>query len=82
MAVPGLFAGAILVFVLALGFYITPAVLGSPKQALISQVLYAQFETRAAFGRAGALAIVLLVAAMAFVLLANAIQRRSKAYET
>lgn len=81
LAVPGLFAGALLVFVLALGFYITPAILGSPKQALISQVLYQQFETRAAFGRAGALAIVLLVAAMAFVLMANAVQKRSKAYE-
>lgn len=81
LAVPGLFAGALLVFVLALGFYITPAILGSPKQALISQVLYQQFETRAAFGRAGALAIVLLVAAMAFVLMANALQRRNKAYE-
>ena len=81
LAVPGLFAGALLVFVLALGFYITPAILGSPKQALISQVLYQQFETRAAFGRAGALAIVLLVAALAFVLLANALQKRNKAYE-
>ena len=81
LAVPGLFAGALLVFVLALGFYITPAILGSPRQALISQVLYQQFETRAAFGRAGALAIVLLGAAMAFVLLANAVQKRNKAYE-
>lgn len=82
LALPGLFAGALLVFVLALGFYITPAILGSPKQALISQVLYQQFETRAAFGRAGALAIVLLIAAMAFVLMANAVQKRNKAYES
>lgn len=81
LAVPGLFAGALLVFVLALGFYVTPAVLGSPKQSLISQLLYSQFESRAAFGRAGALAIVLLVAAIAFVLLSNALQKRSKAYE-
>jgi putative spermidine/putrescine transport system permease protein len=81
LAVPGIFAGSLLVFVLALGFYITPAILGSPKQALVSQVLYSQFTTRAAFGRAGAMAIVLLTAAMAFVMLANAVQRRSKAYE-
>lgn len=81
LALPGILAGALLVFVLALGFYITPAVLGSPKQALVSQILYSQFETRAAFGRAGAMAIVLLVAATAFVVLANVLQRRSKAYE-
>ena len=81
LAVPGLFAGALLVFVLALGFYVTPAILGSPKQSLVSQLLYSQFVSRAAFGRAGALAIVLLAAAMTFVLLANALQKRSKAYE-
>ena len=59
----------------------TPAILGSPKQSLVSQLLYSQFVSRAAFGRAGALAIVLLAAAMTFVLLANALQKRSKAYE-
>lgn len=80
MAMPGLFAGAMLVFVLALGFYITPAILGSSRQSMVSQLLYSQFESRAAFGRAGALAIVLLAAAMAFVVLGNALQRRGKAY--
>jgi putative spermidine/putrescine transport system permease protein len=81
LAVPGLFAGALLVFVLALGFYITPAILGSPKQSLISQVLYEQFDGSAAFGRSGALAVVLLATTMAFVSLANALLKRSKAYE-
>ena len=81
LAFPGLFAGASLVFVLALGFYVTPAILGSPKQSLISQLLYSQFAARAAFGRAGALGLVLLVTALAFVLLANAMQKLSKAYE-
>jgi putative spermidine/putrescine transport system permease protein len=81
LAVPGLFAGALLVFVLALGFYITPAILGSPKQSLISQVLYEQFDGSAAFGRSGALAVVLLATTLAFVSLANALLKRSKAYE-
>jgi putative spermidine/putrescine transport system permease protein len=80
LALPGILAGSLLVFVLALGFYITPAVLGSPKQSLVSQVLFSQFETRAAFGRAGAMAIVLLFAATMFVVLANMLQRRNKAY--
>jgi len=80
LAIPGIFAGSLLVFVLALGFYVTPAILGSPKQALISQILYSQFEARAAFGRAGAMALVLLVASLAFVALAGWALRRSKAY--
>lgn len=81
LAVPGIFAGSLLVFVLALGFYITPAVLGSPKQALMSQLMYSQFQTQAAFGRAGAMALVLLIAALAIVALANALQRSGRAYE-
>ncbi len=80
LAMPGIFAGSLLVFVLALGFYITPAVLGSPRQALLSQLMYAQFATNAAFGRAGAMALVLIVVTLAFVLLANVLQRRGKAY--
>lgn len=81
LAAPGIFAGALLVFVLALGFYITPAVLGSPRQALMSQLMYSQFQSSAAFGRAGAMALALLVTALAFVAAAGALQRRGRAYE-
>ncbi|QJP14807.1 ABC transporter permease [Starkeya sp. ORNL1] len=81
LSLPGFFAGALLVFVLALGFFITPAVLGSPQQSLISQLMYAQFYRQAAFGRAGAMAIVLLAATVLVLLLARALSRRSRAYE-
>ncbi|TPL43531.1 ABC transporter permease [Mesorhizobium sp. B2-4-6] len=81
LAAPGIFAGSLLVFVLALGFYITPAVLGSPQQALMSQLMYSQFQSHAAFGRAGTMALVLLVTTLAFVAMANAFQRRGRAYE-
>lgn len=81
MSLPGFFAGALLVFVLALGFFITPAVLGSPQQSLLSQLMYAQFYRQAAFGRAGAMAVVLMVATVAILVLANALARRSRAYE-
>ena len=37
LSLPGVLAGALLVFVLALGFYITPALLGGPKDTMISQ---------------------------------------------
>ena len=80
LAMPGIIAGALLVFVLALGFFITPALLGSPRQALMSQLMFLQFDLQAAFGRAGAMAIVLLIIAMVFVILSNIVQRRSRAY--
>ena len=39
LSVPGVLAGALLVFVLALGFYITPALLGGPRDTMISQFI-------------------------------------------
>lgn len=81
LSLPGFIAGALLVFVLALGFFITPAVLGSTQQSLLSQLMYAQFYRQAAFGRAGAMAVVLLVATVAVLVLASALSKRSRAYE-
>jgi putative spermidine/putrescine transport system permease protein len=82
LSVPGFFAGSLLVFVLALGFFVTPAMLGSQQQSLLSQLMFTQFDKTAAFGRAGAMALVLIVAAIAFIVLANTISRTSRAYET
>lgn len=80
LALPGLIAGAMLVFVLALGFYITPAILGSPQQSLMSQLIYSQFERTAAFGRAGAMALVLSIVALAVVALMAKVNRRNRMY--
>jgi putative spermidine/putrescine transport system permease protein len=82
LSTPGFVAGSLLVFVLALGFFITPAMLGSQQQSLLSQLMFTQFDKTAAFGRAGAMALVLIVAATAFVVVGNAISRKNRAYET
>jgi ABC-type spermidine/putrescine transport system permease subunit I len=61
LSLPGLFAGALLVFVLCLGFYITPALLGGPQDVLIGQLIADQVTTNVRFGFASAIGIVLLV---------------------
>ena len=61
LAVPGLLAGGMLVFVLSLGFYFTPALLGSPGNSLISQQIVIETSKLLEFGRGGAMALVLLV---------------------
>jgi putative spermidine/putrescine transport system permease protein len=81
LTVPGLVTGGTLVFVLSLGFFITPALLGSPQQAMISQLMTQQFTRMSAFGRAGVLALVLLLVTFLVVGLAQYLARRSKAYE-
>ncbi|GLW98238.1 ABC transporter permease [Microtetraspora sp. NBRC 16547] len=60
LSMPGVVAGYTLVFVLALGFYITPRLLGSPQQSLIAQVIGTKVEKLLDFGGAGALSLVLL----------------------
>lgn len=81
LSLPGVLTGGTLVFVLSLGFYITPALLGSPQQAMISQLMAQQFTKMSAFGRAGVLALALLLVTLLVVSLTQWLARRSKAYE-
>ncbi|WP_131742630.1 ABC transporter permease [Actinomadura roseirufa] len=60
LSVPGMLSGFSLVFIMTLGFYITPALLGSPQQSLISQVIGDRVSRLLDFGGAGALGSVLL----------------------
>jgi ABC-type spermidine/putrescine transport system permease subunit I len=39
LSLPGIYGAGLLVFVLSLGFYVTPALLGSPRETMISQVI-------------------------------------------
>jgi len=39
LSLPGVAAGGLLVFIVALGFFITPALLGGPKQMMISNLI-------------------------------------------
>jgi ABC-type spermidine/putrescine transport system permease subunit I len=61
LSIPGVYAGALLVFTLALGFYITPALLGGPKNTMIAQLIAAQVNEQLNFSFGSALAVVLLV---------------------
>jgi ABC-type spermidine/putrescine transport system permease subunit I len=44
LSAPGVAAGALLVFIVALGFFITPALLGGPKQMMVSNLI--EFSVR------------------------------------
>ncbi|MEV0385713.1 ABC transporter permease [Nonomuraea sp. NPDC050643] len=61
LSLPGVAAGASLVFVLALGFYVTPALLGSPQSALIAQVISVRTRELLDFGGGGAMGVFVLV---------------------
>ncbi|CAN5629584.1 ABC transporter permease [soil metagenome] len=61
LSFPGLAAGATLVLVLSLGFYVTPALVGSPQQSMLAQYIGVQVNELVNFGGAGALALTLLI---------------------
>ncbi len=65
LSLPGVVNGCLLVFALCLGFYVTPVLLGSPRDMMISQLIAQQVEELLAWGFASALAVVLLVATVA-----------------
>ena len=54
--------GCVLVFTMCLGFYITPILLGTPKDMMISQLISQQIEDLLAWGFASSIAVVLLAA--------------------
>jgi len=57
---PGVMAAAVLTFTLSLGFYVTPALLGSPRNMLIGQMIVSQFNEQLNFALGAALAVVLM----------------------
>ncbi len=61
LSTPGLFAGALMVFVLSLGFFVTPAVLGGGKVIMVSMKIVSNIELFVNWGAASALGVVLLV---------------------
>jgi ABC-type spermidine/putrescine transport system permease subunit I len=67
MSLPGLFAGVVLVFVLSLGFYVTPALLGGGRVQMIAQRIESTITIFSNWGAASALGVVLLVMALALV---------------
>ena len=63
LSLPGVAAGGLLVFITALGFFITPALLGGRREIMISQVIISVVQELMNWRFAGALSVVLLVAA-------------------
>ncbi|MEQ3548975.1 ABC transporter permease [Pseudonocardia nematodicida] len=67
----GMISGGILVFALSSGFYVTPAILGSPQQSMVAQLLAQRTNQLLDFAAAGALGTVVLVFTLLLVSLAG-----------
>lgn len=67
LTLPGLVNGSVLVFVLVLGFYITPALIGSPNEIVLGQLIVLNVEQLLDWGAASAQAVVLMLTAFLIV---------------
>jgi putative spermidine/putrescine transport system permease protein len=72
-SVPGIGAGAILVFILSIGYYITPALVGGRTGQLISNMIAYHMQKSLNWGLAAALGGLLLVGVLALYWLYNRI---------
>jgi len=61
LSLPGLAAGSLLCFVLASGTYITPMILGGPRNAMFANLVYEAIITQLNWPLGSALSLVLLV---------------------
>ncbi|HVM80379.1 MAG TPA: ABC transporter permease [Stellaceae bacterium] len=61
LSLPGVAAGCVLVFLLAIGFYVTPALLGGPGEITLATMIDMMINTLLNWGLAATLGILLLV---------------------
>ena len=71
LSLPGVLAGCLLVFVLALGFYITPALLGGLKDQMISQMIVQQIQQRLDWGFGTAMSVLLVAITLVVLFIAS-----------
>ncbi|MFP6744947.1 MAG: ABC transporter permease [Alphaproteobacteria bacterium] len=69
--IPGIGAGVLLVFIISLGYYITPALVGGPKDQMLSFFIALNTNVTVNWGLAAALSVVLLSVVAVFFAMYN-----------
>ena len=64
LSMPGVASAGLLVFISSLGYFITPALLGSPRETMMGQAIITQIQTLDNWVFASALAAMLIAAAL------------------
>ncbi len=65
LTLPGLVAATLLVFILSLGFYVTPAILGGGKVLMVAEYISVQLLVTLQWGTAAMLATLMLIGVLA-----------------
>jgi len=81
LSLPGVGAGVMFTFILSLGFFITPALLGGPKTLMISTLIEQQINRLLNWEFAGAISVVLLLTTIALVAVFDKLVGLDKIYK-
>src|SRR5437867_12760014 len=81
LSVPGIAGGALLVFILSLGFFITPALMGGPSDVMIAMLIEREVEITLNWSFASALAVILLALTLIGFIGYNRVVRLERIFE-
>jgi putative spermidine/putrescine transport system permease protein len=77
---PGLVAAALLVFILCLGFYVTPAVLGGGKVLMVAEYISVQILVTLRWGTAAMLGVLLLAGVLSLLFIMSRFMKLSTVF--
>jgi putative spermidine/putrescine transport system permease protein len=78
MTMPGIFGAALLVFVFALGFFITPAILGGGRSVMVAELIYLRIFQAPDWGLGAAISVLLMVIVAGLLMLVMRFVRPTK----
>lgn len=81
LSLPGIAGGTLLVFILSLGFFITPALMGGPSDIMIAMLIEREVEFTLNWSFASALAVILLALTLVGFVGYNRIVRLDRVFE-
>ena len=80
LSLPGVFGGGLLVFIISLGFFITPALMGGQKDLMIAVLIERRVMEYLQWGLSAALSVTLLAATLLLVLLVRRFMKVEKLF--
>ena len=81
LSLPGVGSGVMFTFILSLGFFITPALLGGPKTLMISTLIEQQINRLLNWNFAGAISVILLLTTIVVIAVFDKIVGLDKIYK-
>jgi ABC-type spermidine/putrescine transport system permease subunit I len=81
LTLPGIAGGTLLVFILSLGFFITPALMGGPSDIMIAMLIEREVEITLNWSFASALAVILLALTLVGFVAYNRVARFERIFE-